>query len=33
MEYADGGDLYQRIAECKKQGTRIQEEEVWRIFG
>ena len=29
MEYADGGDLYQKINEQKKKGVYIHEKEVW----
>lgn len=32
MEYADGGDLYERIKKHKKAGTRFKEEEIWNIF-
>ena len=32
MEYADGGDLYERIKKHKKKGTKFAEEEIWRIF-
>lgn len=29
MEFADGGDLLQRITQCKKQRTCIPEAECW----
>jgi NIMA (never in mitosis gene a)-related kinase len=32
MEYADKGDLYQKITEFKKQGCLMEEIDVWRIF-
>ena len=32
MEFADNGDLYQKIVECKKKKIYIDEDEVWRIF-
>lgn len=32
MEYADKGDLYQKICECKKTATLLEESEIWRIF-
>ena len=32
MEYADNGDVFQRITECKKNGTIINEDEIWNIF-
>ena len=32
MEYADNGDLYQKIVEHKKQKTYFEETEVWSIF-
>ena len=32
MEYADGGDLLQRIFEYKKKGSQFKEEEIWDIF-
>lgn len=32
MEFADNGDLFQKITECQKNGMWISEDEVWRIF-
>ena len=32
MEYADRGDLYQKIVQFKKIGCLIEETDVWRIF-
>ena len=32
MEYADKGDLYQKICQFKKMGCLIEETDVWRIF-
>jgi len=32
MEYADGGDLLQKIFEYKKKGCQFKEEEIWDIF-
>jgi hypothetical protein len=32
MEYADHGDLFQKITRHQKEQTYIKEEEVWRIF-
>ena len=32
MEYADRGDLYQKIVQFKKSGCLIEETDVWRIF-
>jgi len=32
MEYADGGDLLQKITECKKKRTNISEQECWSYF-
>ena len=32
MEYADNGDLYQKIIEYKKKKIYIEEDEIWRIF-
>lgn len=32
MEYADKGDLYQRIVEHKKAAMFLEESEIWRIF-
>ena len=32
MEYADKGDLYQKIVQFKKMGCLIEEIDIWRIF-
>jgi len=32
MEYADKGDLYQKICEYKKAATFFEESDIWRIF-
>jgi len=32
MEYADKGDLYQKITEFKKAGVFFDEPDIWRIF-
>jgi len=32
MEYADDGDLYQKIVQNEKNQTLINEEEIWVIF-
>jgi len=32
MEYADKGDLYQKICEFKKAGIYFEESDIWRIF-
>jgi NIMA (never in mitosis gene a)-related kinase len=32
MEYADKGDLYQRIVQLKKIGCFIEETDAWKIF-
>ena len=32
MEYADKGDLYQKITQFKKMGCVIDEVDIWRIF-
>ena len=32
MEYADKGDLYQKITEFKKTGIYFEESDIWRIF-
>ena len=31
MEYADGGDLFQKITTHKKRKVYIKEKEVWRV--
>ena len=33
MEFADGGDLYQKIVEHTKKGTFFPENEIWNILG
>jgi NIMA (never in mitosis gene a)-related kinase 1/4/5 len=32
MEFADGGDLLQKIAKCKQTRTTIPEPECWSLF-
>jgi NIMA (never in mitosis gene a)-related kinase len=32
MEYADKGDLYQKITEHKKSAVFFEESDVWKIF-
>lgn len=32
MEYADKGDLYQKITEFKKAACFFEESDIWRIF-
>lgn len=32
MEYADNGDLYQKIVEHQKKGRLFEEEEIWNVF-
>ena len=32
MEYADSGDLYQKIVDQQKKGLLLKEEEIWSIF-
>lgn len=32
MEFADGGDLYSKITELKKNQQHMNEEGIWRIF-
>lgn len=32
MEYANGGDLYNKIIEYKKRGQNMPETEIWKIF-
>ena len=32
MEYADKGDLYQKICEFKKASVSFEESDIWRIF-
>ena len=32
MEFADNGDLLQKIMTAQKDQTRFQEDEIWHIF-
>lgn len=32
MEYANNGDLYQKICEHQKKGTTFAEPEIWSFF-
>ena len=32
MDFANDGDLYQKIVKCKKEKTQFSEETVWRIL-
>jgi len=32
MEYANNGDLFQKITKHQKDQTYMKEEEIWRIF-
>lgn len=32
MEYADGGDLLQKIFEYKRKGQSFEESYIWEIF-
>ena len=32
MEYADGGDLLQKIFDYMKRGAYFKEDEIWDIF-
>ena len=32
MEFADGGDVYNKIKDHKTNGTNFPEEQVWKIF-
>jgi serine/threonine protein kinase len=32
MEFADSGDLFQRITDKQKNGTWFEENEIWHIF-
>lgn len=32
MEFADNGDLYQKIGEYKKNNKTFEEGEIWNIF-
>ena len=32
MEYADNGDLFQKINDCLKNNNHISETDIWSIF-
>jgi NIMA (never in mitosis gene a)-related kinase len=32
MEYAEGGDLYHKIKQHKKQNSHIDEQQAWRYI-
>ena len=32
MEYADNGDLFQKICDHQKRGTEFNESEIWKVF-
>jgi NIMA (never in mitosis gene a)-related kinase len=32
MEFADGGDLYQKILEHQKRGSNFSEREIWQVL-
>jgi len=32
MEFADNGDLFQKICEHQKNNTHFSEDEIWSIF-
>lgn len=32
MEFADGGDLYQRIMDHQKRGSSFSEREIWQVL-
>lgn len=32
MEYADNGDLFQKISDHQKNKTFFQEQEIWKVF-
>jgi len=32
MEFADSGDLFQKITDKQKNGTWFEESEIWHIF-
>lgn len=32
MEYCEGGDLGAVLKRCKKEGTCLEEEFVWKVF-
>ena len=32
MEFADNGDLFQKIVEHQKSNTFFDEDDVWRVF-
>ena len=31
MEFADDGDVFQRISECKQKQVRMKEKHIWKI--
>lgn len=32
MEYADDGDVFQRIMDCQTQKTYMKEKHIWQIL-
>ncbi|MCQ2821659.1 MAG: protein kinase [archaeon] len=32
MEFADKGDLFQKITACRKCGAHFEEQDIWRVF-
>ena len=32
MEYADNGDLFQKICDHQKENTVFSEPEIWKVF-
>lgn len=32
MEYADDGDVFQRICECQGKNVYMKEKHIWKIF-
>ena len=32
MEFADNGDLFQKICDYQKNNAQLPEEDIWRIF-
>ena len=32
MEFADNGDLYQKICDHQKKNSNFKENEIWKIF-
>lgn len=32
MDYADGGDLYNKIVSLKKKNTLLSEKDIWHFF-